>query len=310
MEEAVMLLSESLQRQVNMLSITERNQIEEIRIRIHRPLEVVINGKPYYPDIQTVVQYEEVNRFLNKVSKYSLYTLEEELRRGFITIKGGHRVGIAGKVITEGGVVKAVRDVTSFNIRIAREKIGVASRLIPYLYDGRWKNTLLIGPPKSGKTTILRDLARLISTGDDRNRIKALNVGIVDERSEIAGCVNGVPQHTFGIRLDVLDGCPKAEGMMMMIRSMSPQVLIVDEIGRHEDVEAILDAMHTGIHIIVTAHGFDINDVKSRPNFEALFSNGVFDRYIELSARNGAGTIETVRNKNEQVCKRVLEVTT
>lgn len=192
---------------------------------------------------------------LNKISHFSIYTLEEELKRGYITIEGGHRVGLAGKVILEQGKVKAIRDISSFNIRIAREKVGIAQTLIPRIYRDGWLHTMIIGPPQTGKTTLLRDIARIISSGDQGSGLPASKVGIVDERSEIAGCVNGIPQMTFGNRIDVLDACPKAEGMMMMIRSMSPEVLVVDEIGRHEDAEAIMEAVNAGIKLIMTTHG-------------------------------------------------------
>ncbi|WLR49745.1 stage III sporulation protein AA [Bacillus tianshenii] len=307
MEEVLAFLPESLQETITQMSVSEQERIEEIRLRINRPLEVIVAGKPVYPAMRNVL-HEEGVYFLNRISQYSLYTLEEEFRRGFITISGGHRIGIAGKVITENGAVKAIRDITSFNIRIAREKIGVAECLIPHIYKEGWLNTLLIGPPQSGKTTLLRDLVRIISSGNKQWGTSAQKVGLIDERSEIAGCVNGIPQHTFGIRLDVLDACPKAEGMMMMIRSMSPQIIVVDEIGRREDVEAIIDAVHAGIQLFVSIHGFTLEDVKQRPIFRDLFDNGVFDTYVELSARKGAGTIEVIRNKEGMVSTTAMEV--
>lgn len=171
--------------------------IEEIRIRISRPLEVIVDGKARLLPYE--VTKEDGVYLLNKLSHYSIYAVEEELRRGFMTIEGGHRVGLAGKVVTEGGKVKAIRDVASFNIRIAKEQIGIADPLIPYVYDGRWRHTMIIGSPQTGKTTLLRDAARLISSGT--GRIPAQKVAIVDERSEIAGCVKGIPQFSFGPRL-------------------------------------------------------------------------------------------------------------
>src|SRR5690606_30685159 len=126
----------------------------------------------------------------------------EELKRGYITIEGGHRVGLAGKVILENGQVKGLRHLSSYNIRVAREKIGISKPLLPYLFETRWMHTMIIGPPQTGKTTLLRDLARLVSTGDDERNIHSHKVVIVDERSEMAGCVNGIPQLTFGPRID------------------------------------------------------------------------------------------------------------
>ena len=142
--------------------------------------------------------------------------------------------------------------------------------LIKDIYTENWLHTMIIGPPQTGKTTLLRDIARIISSGDDNGKFQASKVGIVDERSEIAGCVAGMPQMTFGPRLDVMDACPKAEGMMMMIRSMSPDVLIVDEIGRSEDAEAIMEAVNAGIKLIMTTHGESLDEIKKRPILKTI----------------------------------------
>ena len=260
--------------------------MEELRIRVGRPLEVIVGGDPFFFPYE--VTPSDAEQILNSIGQFSLYTLEEELKRGYITIAGGHRVGLAGKVILENGAVKAIRDISSFNIRIAREKIGAAEPLTAYLYNGEWQHTLLIGAPQSGKTTILRDIARMISSGLDCKGIAPQKVGIVDERSEIAGCVHGVPQLSFGPRVDVLDSCPKAEGMMMMIRSMSPDVLIVDEIGRAEDTQAVLEAVNAGIKLIITTHGHTLEDLKKRPFISEILRQNIFERFIELQ-RTKAG---------------------
>jgi stage III sporulation protein AA len=237
-------------------------------------------------------------QLLNKISHFSMYTLEEELRRGYVTIDGGHRIGLAGKVILENGQVKAIRDVSSFNIRIAKERIGISDKLIPYLFQGDWLHTMIIGPPQTGKTTLLRDIARIISSGDPLRGYPPFKVGIVDERSEIAGCVKGIPQLTFGHRVDVLDACPKAEGMMMMIRSMSPDVLIVDEIGRIEDAEAIMEAVNAGIKLIMTTHGTTLSEIQKRPSLRSILDQRLFQRYIELSRENGPGTITYIKDRS------------
>jgi stage III sporulation protein AA len=295
MNQILNLLPEEISCHIEDLPPSIVSKVEEIRIRIGRRLEIVANGTPYFP-AQYKVSKKDGVYLLNKLSQYSIYAIEEELKQGYITIQGGHRVGLAGKVITENGRVKVIRDVTSFNIRVAREKIGVSEPLLSSLYDNGWCNTLIIGPPKSGKTTILRDLARVVSVGYKEQWIPSLKVGIVDERSEIAGCVKGIPQHDLGDRVDVLDGCPKAEGMMMLIRSMSPDVIIVDEIGRTEDAEAIMEAIHAGVSIVVTAHAYRMEDLLKRPSMKPLLESGVFHRIVELSNRNGAGTIEKIRN--------------
>lgn len=280
MESVLTILPKNIQNQLLIITPKILLKCEEIRIRVDRPIELMIAGEPHFLSYE--VSRQDAEQLLSHLSQFSLYTLEEELKRGYITIAGGHRVGLAGKVILEKGVVKAIRDISSFNIRIARQKIGIAESLIPSLYNKSWQHTLIIGAPQTGKTTILRDIARIVSTGLELLHIPARKVGIVDERSEIAGCVHGVPQLEFGIRVDVLDGCPKAEGMMMMIRSMSPDVLVVDEIGRSEDSMAVLEAVNAGIKLFSTTHGHTFAEVRKRPFMKELLSHNIFERFIEI----------------------------
>ena len=289
METVVNFLPQKIVEQINNLPPSQRIEMEEIRVRINRPIEVVMRGNSQF--LSYTVQPEDALHLLNKISNYSIYALEEELQRGYITVAGGHRIGLAGRVILENGAVKAIRDITSFNIRIARERVGIAEPIITDIFSGEWLNTMIIGPPQTGKTTLLRDIARIISSGDRQHQLPSAKVGIVDERSEIAGCANGVPQLTFGERIDVLDACPKAEGMMMMIRSMSPNVLIVDEIGRREDAEAIMEAAHAGIKLIMTIHGNSLEDIHKRPSLKEIVSQAIFRRFIVLSRKKGPGTI-------------------
>jgi stage III sporulation protein AA len=296
METVLSFLPKTIIEQINQIPPFQIPEIEEIRIRIHRPIEVTFGGESIF--LPYIVHPEDAVHLLNKISHHSIYALEEELRRGYITIDGGHRVGLAGKVILESGKVKAIRDISSFNIRIAKEKIGIAEPLLPALYDKNWQHTMIIGPPQTGKTTLLRDIARIVSSGIPSKSIPARKVGIVDERSEIAGCVNGIPQLTFGPRVDILDACPKAEGMMMMIRSMSPEILVVDEIGRLEDTDAILEAVNAGIKLIMTTHGDSFEDMLKRPSLQTIMKQGIFQRYIELSRRNGPGTITKIKDIN------------
>jgi len=289
------LLPPGIKSIVSKLSPEIAARLEEIRIREGRPLEIVYGGRHAFPDAggrPAAIPadayhpgHEECIRLLDLLTKHSLYSYEEELRRGYITIAGGHRIGLAGRAILEGGRVKLLRDVTSFNIRIARQVKGCGAKVLPLLLDREAKavhHTLVLSPPQQGKTTLIRDLVRLISEGT-RELPGGRKVGVVDERSEIAACVRGVPTFDLGPRTDVLDGCPKAEGMMMMIRSMSPEVLVVDEIGTVQDAEAVWEAMNAGIRVIATAHGRDLAESSGRPALKRLLQEGIFTRLVQLS---------------------------
>ncbi|WP_239984851.1 stage III sporulation protein AA [Sporolactobacillus pectinivorans] len=289
MDSILSLLPELFQAVILRTPEHVRNNLEEIRLRTGCPLELIVSNSCWEtPDEDLpIFKKEHAVQMLQRISRYSLYTMEEELKRGYVTIRGGHRIGLAGRVITENGHVLRIRDVTFFNIRLAKQKIGAALPLVPYLYQkGRWLGTLIIGAPQTGKTTLLRDLTRMISGGIPDRCIPAKKTGIIDERSEIAGCVAGVPQNDVGERTDVLDACPKAEGMMMMIRSMSPEVLIVDEIGRKEDMEAMFEALNAGVSVMASAHGFSLTQLKSRPSLAPLLEARMFDRYVILSRAN------------------------
>lgn len=279
MEEILRLFPEKI-KQALFVQIGDRwGELQEIRLRLGKQIELNFH---YFIEWVDIVFTENDSVFLlSQLSEHSLYRLEDELREGYITISGGHRVGLAGEVTTVEGNVKQIKHITFFNIRIAREIIGIASPFISYLHDDNFYfNTLIIGPPQTGKTTIIRDLSRLISNGEGGCVPK--KVGIIDERSEIAACVNGIPQHQVGSRTDVMDACPKVAGMMMMIRSMSPDVLIVDEIGKREDVDALIEAILSGVTIICTVHGFSLEEIKRRPSLSVLFQHNVFQRFIIL----------------------------
>jgi stage III sporulation protein AA len=307
MESVFSMLPKKVAEVVRRLPPTIVEEMEEIRLRTFRPVEVCTRGNPYF--LPYTFTDEDAEHLINRLSNHSFYTLEEELKRGYITIEGGHRVGLAGKVILEQGMVKGLRQLSSFNIRIARQKIGVGEPLIPFLFDGTWRHTMIIGSPQTGKTTLLRDLARIISSGYEPFGIPAMKVGIVDERSEIAGCLRGIPQLDFGYRVDVLDGCPKAEGMMMMIRSMSPDVLIVDEIGREEDGKAIMEAMNAGITLLTTTHGKNLEDIQKRPILQQILKEQRFQRFIELNRQKGPGSVAHIRGENGEYLDRKVSVT-
>lgn len=190
-------------------------------------------------------------------------------------------MGVSGKIVLEGDKVKSIRYISCLNLRLSHEMIGCGDKVLPYLYDeDGLKHTLIISPPRCGKTTLLRDLIRQISDGNQV--IPGHTVGVVDERSEICGCYQGIPANNVGIRTDVMDACPKAEGMMMMIRSMAPEVLAVDEIGRQEDISALETAMFCGCRILATVHGSSLEDIQSKPLLRYLVEKQIFQRYVIL----------------------------
>ncbi|MFC4808379.1 stage III sporulation protein AA [Paenibacillus sp. GCM10023250] len=286
-------------------------ELEEIRIRESRPLEIGTSRGFWFlsPAGQPLSQPREAykptpdvcRKLLERVTNHSLYAMEEELRRGYITVAGGHRIGLAGRTVLEGGGVRGIRDIAAFNVRIAREVVGASAGLLPKLLDhGRrtLQSTLVVAPPQQGKTTLVRDLARAASSGawghSAASGWTGRKVGIVDERSEIAACVRGVPTFDVGPRTDVLDACPKAEGMMMLLRSMSPDILIVDEIGREEDAAAILDASHAGVAVIATAHALDLGDARARPVLGRLLDAGAFRLCAELRRSGGGLTARVI----------------
>lgn len=302
------LLPPALRHAAGLLPREVQAGAQELRIREGRPLEIVYGGKygfvrrdgqvSPHPEGALLAGREECAKLLELLTCHSVYSFEEELRRGFITVEGGHRVGLAGRTVLDEGKVRLIRDVSSFNIRIAREVKGCARPVLPRILDKQGRtvhHTLVISPPGHGKTTLIRDLARLISAGEwpEPGFGGGRKVGIVDERSEVAACVRGVPRFEVGPRTDVMDGCPKAEGMIMMIRSMSPEVLIVDEIGRPEDARAVHEAIHAGIRIIATAHGSSREDALRRPVLRELAGDGVFQRFVTLNNRGNGARVET-----------------
>lgn len=291
MNEIIRLFPETL-RKIITSNIADRwNTLQEIRIRLSQPIELIFDRHVEW--IKYVSPSKKDGLFIiNQLSEFSLYRMEDELREGYITIEGGHRVGLAGKVNTLNGVVKAVQNITFLNIRIAKEKIGVAIPMIHHMYDQDYLNTLFVGPPQTGKTTFIRDVTRLIATG--WKNVAPQKVGVIDERSEIAASIKGVPQHDLGFRTDVMDACPKAEGMMMLIRSMSPDVLVVDEIGSDQDVQALMEAIHAGVKVICTIHGQTIAELKKRPSLQPIFKQNVFERIIVLEKNIKPGKIQHI----------------
>ncbi len=303
--EILPLLPVGIAKLIGKVTIDHLSCLEEIRLRPMRPLMLVINNEDFMltHDGKLTTQYisayivtkEDICKTFHFISQCSVYSFEEELKNGYITISGGHRIGFSGQVLIENGEIRTIKHISGFNIRIAKEVIGAADEVLPFIVEkGKVLNTLIISPPKAGKTTLLRDIVRQLSSGVDSLKIQGFNIGLVDERSEIACCYEGIAQNDVGIRTDVLNGCPKAKGIMLLLRSMSPDIIATDEIGRNEDAMAIEEAINAGVAIITTAHGLDFDDIRKRPTIKKIINRRFFDRYIILGMSSGVGNVEAI----------------
>ena len=289
----------------------EQERIQEIRLRAGRPVIVNGAGKEYFLSETGVLLAKEqgtseihittdreLEHILQHICHYSPYAYEEELRRGFLTVSGGHRIGVTGQVVLEGdGSIRTIKNISCLNIRVAHQIKGAADRIVPRLYrNGALKSTLIISPPGCGKTTMLRDLVRQISDGNDFG--PGMTVGVVDERSELAGSYLGIAQNDLGMRTDVLDGCPKREGMLMLLRSMSPEVLAVDEVGEQGEWEVLRQAGACGCKLLATVHGENLADVERRFGIERNQLERIFDLFLILGRRDGKCVVESMAEAN------------
>ncbi len=288
----------------------------EVRLGIGRPLLVVTAAGDAFlaPDGRAVtdperayqVTEDDVRRTVELMSGSSLYALDEELRQAFLTLPGGHRVGLCGRVVVRGGSAYALRDIVSLNVRLARQVPGAADAVLPWILgeDGLPVSTLVISPPGAGKTTLLRDLARQLFRGRPDLGCPGLRVGVVDERLELGGGGRGGPALDLGPRTDVLEGCPKAAGLVLLVRAMGPQVVVTDEVGRPEDVEALRDAARMGVRLLASAHAGSAAEAAVRPVLRDLLADGCFGRLVRLGCSRGPGTVEEVRDASGGVLYR------
>ncbi|MBU5268994.1 stage III sporulation protein AA [Clostridium cochlearium] len=295
-KEILEILPREIKNQLNAFNF---KNIQEIRIRAEKPIIVKEGSNEVITNYMATL--EDISSIVKRMSSYSIYAYDDEIKQGYITIKGGHRVGICGKCVLDGEKVKTIKYPASLNIRICREVEGCSNKILPYvLKSSMVENTIIISPPNCGKTTLLRDIAKNLSNGIKRLNLRGVKVCVIDERSEIASCVNGVPQLNIGLRTDVLDSCPKSQGIMMAIRSMSPEVIVCDEIGSREDIESIIKAMNSGVKLITTVHGYDVEDIYEREVFKEAIENKVFQKAIVLSGRKGVGTVEYIYSFEEK----------
>lgn len=259
-------------------------QLEELRLRRGFPMTALLPCG----EVETggsAVGEDELRQVMENATQASAHTVLDRVRQGFVTLRGGHRVGLCGTAVRRDGQTVTLREVSSMSIRVARAVEGQARELLPELMEnGTFVSTLILAPPGGGKTTLLRDLIRGLSDGDAGPPCR---VGVADERGEVAALWQGKPQLYVGRHTDVMDGCPKAEGLSILIRGMNPQVAAVDEITDPADVEAIRLAAGCGVALIATAHGRGAEDLRRRAVYRALLSDGIFRRLVVLECRNG-----------------------
>lgn len=284
-EQAASVLPGPLRRSLYALGEDRLCALEELRLRRGFPMTALLpegeaetGGPP--------VGEDALRQTVENATQSSAHTALDRVRQGFVTLRGGHRVGLCGTVVKKDGQIVTLRELSSLSVRVARAVEGLAVPLLPALRpDGRFLSTLILAPPGAGKTTLLRDLARALSDGEGG---APLRVAVADERGEIAALWRGEPQLYIGRHTDVLDGCAKAEGLSILIRGMNPQVAAVDEITRPEDVRAVIEAAGCGVALIATAHGTGPDDLNRRPAYRELLSAGVFRRLVVLE-RRGTG---------------------
>lgn len=283
-----------LQRQIFRYQ-DELEYVQEIRCRTGQPLVLRLQ-RGQERVVTRVLSAMEMQHLVSRISQGSAYAWEEEFRRGYLTLPGGHRVGLVGKGVLEHGKIRTMKYINALNFRIARAIPGAADQLVEQvLADGTICNTLLISPPGCGKTTLLRDLIRQLSEGVPRLHFAGVNVSVVDERSELAGCVSGIPQLDVGSRTDILDGCPKSEGIRMMIRSMAPQVVAADEIGTADDVLALEEALQSGVKVLTTVHGNGLRDLQGHPTLGPFIGKGYIPLLVSLRWQNGQVALQYER---------------
>ena len=266
-------------------ALTNNPQIEEnlqeIRVRVGRP--ILLKARETEAIVQYLVTQQEILQTLEKLCDNSIYAYKNQISQGFITVRGGHRIGIAGTAVVENEEVQNLKYITSLNFRIAREVLNCSNRILKEIIDVKNNdiyNTLIVSPPGKGKTTILRDTIRRLSNGIEEWNFRGKTCGVVDERGEIAAIYRGIPQNDIGIRTDVVENISKSKGMKMLIRSMAPEIIACDEIGSKEDVQAIKEAISSGVKGIFTMHGKNLEDVKNNSDVNSLIENKQIEKVI------------------------------
>ena len=258
-------------------------ELQEIRIRVDKPIILKLREKDII--LQYNILQTEILQIVERLCENSIYAYKNQICEGFITIKGGHRVGLTGSSVIENGKITNIKYISSLNIRIAREVKNCSTRILREIIDIENKtiyNSIIVAPPGRGKTTILRDIIRRLSDGIEEINFRGKTCGVVDERGEIAAMYKGTPQNDVGIRTDIIENVSKNKGIHMLIRTMAPEIIACDEIGSKEDVEAIHYALYSGVKGIFTMHGKNVEDIKNNKQIYELIENREIQKIIFL----------------------------
>ena len=305
--EASKILPERLHGALSKINPELACDIQEIRVRANKPLVLVIKGASAFitynsrisfllPENAVAVTHEEVEQVFNNACGYSVHSHLKNISRGFVTLKGGHRVGVAGEAIIEDGRISGIKNISSLNIRIAREHKAAADDVIRYIYTGNLKSIIIAGPPLSGKTTMLRDIARQLSGLELSRYYKTV---IVDERNEISASDLGIAHTDLGLNTDVLSSYPKGEGILCALRALSPDIILCDEVGFLNEVRAIEEGINSGVKFIVSVHASDKNELLSRPQSKRLILSGAFDKVVLLKNSSNPCCIDRIFEARE-----------
>lgn len=308
--EAVAELDEELSKKLLTIPDDIKASTQEIRLRANRPVMLGCGSENFfltksgtitaiYREGMLVISKEELQRCISSLCEYSVHTFSSEIANGFITLRGGHRAGLCGTAVQSGGKITSVRDISSVNLRISRQIFGAADRLIEEMQQKEMRGLLLVGAPSCGKTTVLRDLARQLSSG---RMGQYMRVAVVDERCEIAGVYRGIPNNELGPCCDCLDGYPKAEGIMHALRSLSPDIIICDELGTLEEISAISEGLNSGVTFIASLHAAGLDDLLKRRQAVDLIHTGAFSHIATMDGRHNPGKImEIVEVKSLEI---------
>ncbi len=303
---AVQSLPQRLSAVFLTLENAEKEKIREIRLRAEKPVIVIRENEAkfisktgrltdVYSDLNLKTGSEEITDIFRRLCGYSVHSCTDAINRGYITVSGGHRAGVAGTAVSENGRITAVRDICCINLRIAREIKGAANEIYKSFFSNGLSSVIVAGPPSSGKTTILRDLSRQLS-GIERGRMH--KTFICDERGEIGACVSGIPQNDLGINTDLISCYPKDEGIIIGLRSFSPDIIICDEIATEAEVSAVEAGLNSGVFFALSVHARDERELRTKPVVKHLLNSGAFESIVLLSSKN-VGKIERIFGAGE-----------